>query len=144
MSRIIFSSSLILHQLYPTSSLDCFRRIVKMSVTETSNPGISFESMIIKPPSHPTYDLKGVIKLALAEDAGDRGDVTCLATIPFYMEVEAHFLAKEDGIIAGISLAEMIFHEVDPSLKVEWSRKDGDCVRNGLQFGKTGTQHCCC
>jgi len=42
-----------------------------MSVTETSNPGISFESMIIKPPSHPTYDLKGVIKLALAEDAGD-------------------------------------------------------------------------
>lgn len=34
------------------------------------------------------------------------------------MEVEAHFLAKEDGIIAGIALAEMIFHEVDPSLKV--------------------------
>lgn len=46
------------------------------------------------------------------------GDVTCLATIPFDMEVEAHFLAKEDGIIAGIALAEMIFHEVDPSLKV--------------------------
>jgi nicotinate-nucleotide pyrophosphorylase len=46
------------------------------------------------------------------------GDVTCLATVPFDMEVEAHFLAKEDGIIAGISLAEMIFHEVDPSLKV--------------------------
>lgn len=88
-----------------------------MSVAETSNPGISFESMIIKPPSHPRYDLKGVIKLVLAEDAGDRGDVTCLATIPFDMEVEAHFLTKEDGIIAGISLAGMIFYEVDPSLK---------------------------
>lgn len=46
------------------------------------------------------------------------GDVTCTATIPLDMEVEAHFLAKEDGIIAGIALAEMIFHEVDPSLKV--------------------------
>ena len=34
------------------------------------------------------------------------------------MEVEAHFLAKEDGVIAGITLAEMVFHEVDPSLKV--------------------------
>jgi len=34
------------------------------------------------------------------------------------MTVEAYFLAKEDGIIAGIALAEMIFHEVDPSLKV--------------------------
>ena len=114
MSRIIFSSSLILHQLYPTSrfvllfyskkrhiylfimvvvlnivlfilsSLDCFRRIVKMSVTETSNPGISFESMIIKPPSHPTYDLKGVIKLALAEDAGDRGFDSSLFKFSFF------------------------------------------------------------
>lgn len=84
-----------------------------------------------------------------------------MATIPPDMEVEAHFLAKEDGTIAGIALAEMIFHEVDPSLKVlscmlflvgficvvivfyhfysyqvEWSRKDGDRVHKGLQFGK--------
>ena len=46
------------------------------------------------------------------------GDVTCMATIPDDMEVEAHFLAKEDGIIAGIALAETVFNEVDPSLKV--------------------------
>lgn len=46
------------------------------------------------------------------------GDVTCMATIPTDMEVEAHFLAKEDGVIAGIALAEMVFCEVDPSLKV--------------------------
>ncbi|PIN25994.1 Quinolinate phosphoribosyl transferase [Handroanthus impetiginosus] len=52
------------------------------------------------------------------------------------MEVEAHFLAKEDGIVAGIALAEMVFNEVDPSLKVEWYRKDGDSVNKGLQFGK--------
>ncbi|XP_028100030.1 nicotinate-nucleotide pyrophosphorylase [carboxylating], chloroplastic-like isoform X1 [Camellia sinensis] len=112
------------------------RLIVKMSATGTRNPGISIQSVAVKPPSHPTYDLKGVIKLALAEDAGDRGDVTCMATIPADMEVEAHFLAKENGVIAGIALAEMIFGEVDPTLKVEWSRKDGDCVQKGLQFGK--------
>ncbi|KAF9677416.1 hypothetical protein SADUNF_Sadunf08G0105400 [Salix dunnii] len=135
MSRIIFSSPSTLPRLYSTS-----RRIVKMSVTQTMNPGVSSRSMAVKPPSHPTYDMKGVIKLALAEDAGDRGDVTCLATIPLDMEVEAHFLAKEDGIIAGISLAEMIFHEVDPSLKVEWSQKDGDHVQKGLQFGKVSGQ----
>jgi hypothetical protein len=46
------------------------------------------------------------------------GDVTSMATIPIDMEVEANFLAKEDGIIAGIALAEMVFEEVDPSLKV--------------------------
>ncbi|CAB4265159.1 unnamed protein product [Prunus armeniaca] len=112
------------------------RNIVRMSATQTENTRISFESLPIKPPSHPTYDLWGIIKSALSEDAGDRGDVTCLATIPSDMEVEAHFLAKENGIIAGISLAEMVFHEVDPSLKVEWSQKDGDSVHKGLDFGR--------
>ncbi|KAJ0242742.1 Nicotinate-nucleotide pyrophosphorylase [Hirschfeldia incana] len=120
------------------------RSLVKMSasVTQTAGGGASRGSMAIKPPSHPTYDLKAVIELALAEDAGDTGDVTCMATIPFDMEVEAYFLAKEDGIVAGIALAEMIFEQVDPSLKVEWMRKDGDYVHKGLKFGKvSGNAH---
>lgn len=50
--------------------------------------------------------------------ASNAGDVTCMATIPADMEVEAHFLAKEDGVIAGIVLAESVFSEVDPTLKV--------------------------
>lgn len=41
-----------------------------------------------------------------------------MATIPSDMEVEAHFLAKEDGVVAGIVLAESVFSEVDPTLKV--------------------------
>lgn len=47
------------------------------------------------------------------------GDITCMATLPEDMEVEAYFLAKEDGVIAGIAMAEMIFHDVDPTLKVK-------------------------
>lgn len=53
--------------------LDPCRKIIRMSATQTENPRISFESLPIKPPSHPTYDLWGVIKSAIAEDAGDRG-----------------------------------------------------------------------
>uniref|UniRef100_A0A2P2ITF5 nicotinate-nucleotide diphosphorylase (carboxylating) n=1 Tax=Rhizophora mucronata TaxID=61149 RepID=A0A2P2ITF5_RHIMU len=137
MSGIVSNASLAFPHQY-TSPM----RIACMSATKTSNSRISFESMAIKPPLHPTYDLRATIKLALAEDAGDRGDVTCMATIPLDMEVEAHFLAKEDGIIAGITLAEMIFQEVDTSLKVEWSQKDGDYVHKGLQFGKvSGRAH---
>ncbi|CAH8361192.1 unnamed protein product [Eruca vesicaria subsp. sativa] len=34
------------------------------------------------------------------------------------MEVEAYFLAKEDGTFAGTAIAQMIFEQVDPSLKV--------------------------
>lgn len=44
-----------------------------MSATQAERPGLSSDSLPIKPPSHPTYDLWGVIKSALAEDAGDRG-----------------------------------------------------------------------
>eukprot|EP01018_Ginkgo_biloba_P015030 Gb_04302 [translate_table: standard] len=33
-------------------------------------------SMTVPPPAHPTYDLKAIIRLALAEDAGDRGPET--------------------------------------------------------------------
>ncbi|KAI3790841.1 hypothetical protein L2E82_04205 [Cichorium intybus] len=107
-----------------------------MAATTTLNHGKSIESAILKPPVHPTYHLNGVIKLALSDDSGDKGDVTCLANIPTEMEVEAYFLAKDDGIIAGISLAEIIFNEVDPTLKVEWYKKYGDCVTNCLQNGK--------
>ncbi|TKW34530.1 hypothetical protein SEVIR_2G312700v4 [Setaria viridis] len=90
----------------------------------------------VAPPAHPTYDLRAVIALALSEDAGDRGDVSCLATIPSDVEAEATFIAKADGVIAGISLADMIFNQVDPSLKVEWFESDGNYVHKGLQFGK--------
>ncbi|KAF9607278.1 hypothetical protein IFM89_033485 [Coptis chinensis] len=54
------------------------------------------------------------------------GDITCLATVPIDMKVEAHFFVKEDDITTRISLAEMIFNEVDPSLEVECFKKDGD------------------
>lgn len=54
------------------------------------------------------------------------GDVTCMATIPVDMEVEAHFLAKEDGIVAGIALSDMVFELVDPSIKVSICKAPSD------------------
>lgn len=44
-----------------------------MSASVTKGSGISIKSMAIQPPSHPTYDLRGIIKLALAEDSADFG-----------------------------------------------------------------------
>ncbi|KAL5983225.1 Quinolinate phosphoribosyltransferase [decarboxylating] 2b, mitochondrial [Asimina triloba] len=105
-----------------------FRSVISMAATSTGNLKSSMNTMTVEPPSHPTYDLKAVIALALAEDAGDRGDVTCSATIPDDFEVEAHFLAKENGVIAGIALAEMIFNEVDPSLKTMADAAHPACI----------------
>ena len=63
-------------------------------------------------------DLKKFIQNALIEDIGD-GDHTSLASIPSNSTSQAHLLVKDNGIIAGIELAKMIFKEVDSSLKIE-------------------------
>eukprot|EP00798_Chlamydomonas_sp_ICE-L_P010110 gene10110-8012_t len=89
----------------------------------------------IPAPYHPTYDIQKVVKDALYEDAGDRGDVTTLATISSSTQAVAKFLAKADGVLAGLSIADDVFQIVDPSLKVTWTAKDGDEVTSGTYFG---------
>ena len=45
-----------------------------------------------------------LIDLALAEDLGDRGDITAEATIPAGAEGRGWFNAREDGVIAGLAV----------------------------------------
>jgi nicotinate-nucleotide pyrophosphorylase (carboxylating) len=70
------------------------------------------------------------IKSALEEDIGD-GDHSTLASVPAHIENEAQLIIKDNGIIAGVELAEKIFHAVDANLKVELLVKDGDRVKKG-------------
>jgi nicotinate-nucleotide pyrophosphorylase (carboxylating) len=65
---------------------------------------------------------------ALKEDVGD-GDHTSLATIPPDTTGKARLLVKDHGIIAGVELAEYIFHRVDKKLKVDIFVKDGTEVK---------------
>lgn len=65
---------------------------------------------------------------ALKEDVGD-GDHTSLATIPADTQGKANLLVKDTGIIAGVELAEYIFHRVDKDLKVNIFIKDGTEVK---------------
>jgi nicotinate-nucleotide pyrophosphorylase (carboxylating) len=65
---------------------------------------------------------------ALKEDVGD-GDHTSLATIPQGTTGKAKLLVKDSGIIAGVELAEYIFHRVDKGLKVDVFIKDGTEVK---------------
>ena len=75
-------------------------------------------------------DLKNFIQNALIEDVGD-GDHTSLSSIPTEATNKAHLLVKDNGIIAGIELAKMIFNEVDSSLEIEQFLQDGDKVKFG-------------
>jgi len=75
-------------------------------------------------------ELDIIIKNSLREDIGD-GDHSSLACIPATAKGKAKLLVKENGIIAGIDFAKMIFAEVDPDLKIETILKDGAPVKFG-------------
>lgn len=71
-----------------------------------------------------------IIKLAFQEDLGD-GDHSSLSCVPKDALGKAHLLVKDTGIIAGVELAERIFHHYDPELKLTLFIKDGDKVKPG-------------
>jgi nicotinate-nucleotide pyrophosphorylase (carboxylating) len=70
------------------------------------------------------------IDAALKEDIGD-GDHSTMAAIPEDLQQEAQLLIKDDGIIAGLQLAEWIFKRFDNELEVTLLKKDGDIVSEG-------------
>jgi nicotinate-nucleotide pyrophosphorylase (carboxylating) len=75
-------------------------------------------------------DIHSIILSALKEDIGT-GDVTTEATIPDNVIGKGIFLVKDDGIIAGLDIAERVFKSVDKELVLLRSRKDGEVVKNG-------------
>jgi nicotinate-nucleotide pyrophosphorylase (carboxylating) len=76
-----------------------------------------------------TY-IKELITTALAEDVSD-GDHTTLSCIPKKAQLEAKLLVKDTGIIAGISLAELIFTHFNEDVNISKLLKDGDNVKFG-------------
>ena len=70
------------------------------------------------------------IASALKEDVGP-GDYSSLASIPFSAQNKAQLLMKDSGIIAGTELAKKIFAKVDPSLMINFIKKDGEIVKKG-------------
>jgi nicotinate-nucleotide pyrophosphorylase (carboxylating) len=83
-------------------------------------------------------ELENIIVNAIREDVGP-GDYSSLSCIPHEAEGRAKLLVKEDGIIAGIAFAEMIFNYVDPEIKFEKLIDDGATVAYGdIAFHVTG------
>ncbi len=74
--------------------------------------------------------IRTFIRTALAEDIGT-GDHSTLAAVPADALRQARLLIKDSGILAGMELAVMIFHEVDASLHVNCLLADGAAVQYG-------------
>lgn len=71
-----------------------------------------------------------LLNLAFAEDIGD-GDHTTLSTIPADEMGTSRLIVKEEGILAGVEMAEKVLHKVDPSIVMDVFIKDGAHVRKG-------------
>lgn len=75
-------------------------------------------------------ELQLIIQNAIREDVGD-GDYSSLACIPASAKGKAKLIVKENGLIAGVDFAKMIFNYVDSNLKMEIFIKDGSKVEYG-------------
>ncbi len=72
-----------------------------------------------------------LIETALKEDM-PKGDITSESVIPSDSESEAVILAKEEGVLAGIDVAERVFHKIDPSVVFEKKINDGQRFKEGM------------
>ncbi|TLF44041.1 carboxylating nicotinate-nucleotide diphosphorylase [Maribacter aurantiacus] len=75
-------------------------------------------------------ELEGIIANAIREDVGD-GDHSSLACIPPDAKGRAKLLVKDEGIIAGIEFAKMVFEYVDKDMVFETVLEDGSKVKYG-------------
>jgi len=71
-----------------------------------------------------------LIRQALAED-GAEADVTTLCTVPMEQQTQANIIARQAGVIAGLTVAIATFHELDHRVSIETLLEDGAVVQSG-------------
>ena len=72
-------------------------------------------------------EINRILENALREDIGS-GDITTNLLFPYDAECKAIILAKEEGLVAGLPIAEMVFRKLDKDIVFSEEKKDGDKV----------------
>jgi nicotinate-nucleotide pyrophosphorylase (carboxylating) len=86
---------------------------------------------MIDPHSLPVdQKISQLIDFALTEDLGD-GDHSSLSTIDAAKTGVGRVRFKQDGIISGIDIAEIVVRKVDDKISIKTFAKSGDAVKNG-------------
>jgi nicotinate-nucleotide pyrophosphorylase (carboxylating) len=71
-----------------------------------------------------------LVNEALLEDTGD-GDHSTLSCIPADARGKAVLKIKQDGVLAGVDVAQKIFHYSEPGSSFTAFKKDGDKMKSG-------------
>ncbi|MGH2772645.1 MAG: carboxylating nicotinate-nucleotide diphosphorylase, partial [Actinomycetota bacterium] len=65
------------------------------------------------------------VRRALAEDLGEAGDITTKRIVRIDQPAKATITAKQGGVLAGVPVAETVFHMVDRGVEVKWAVEEG-------------------
>ncbi len=81
----------------------------------------------------PLFMIRPIVQAALEEDIG-AGDLTSQALIPNGQSIQAHIIAKEPMVVAGLAVAQEVFHLIDKSLTLQLHHHDGANVRTNTKI----------
>jgi nicotinate-nucleotide pyrophosphorylase (carboxylating) len=76
-------------------------------------------------------DYAEIVERALAEDLGDRGDITSMSVIPEDAVSSAKIVSRVAGVTAGLEVAAHVFRVVDPTVVFTSVAVDGEAVGPG-------------
>jgi len=80
------------------------------------------------------FDLDAFVRATLAEDLGDKGDVTSAAVIPAEARFRAVMDTRDAITVAGLEVAAAFFRALDPDVTIEMLVEDGATVPRGTEL----------
>jgi len=93
---------------------------------------------VTDPTPYPPYlteeRLLQIVKLGIEEDLG-AGDVTSQCTVSAHAAGRGRFVAKADGVVAGLRVARAVYSKLDSAVSISWNVDDGDSVEAGDELG---------
>jgi len=105
--------------------------ILKMSINRLALK----EEMAAEIAPLPAVMVEPLLRHALLEDLGRAGDLTSDAIVPPQARARMQLAARQDGVLAGMQLAQMAFQLMDPAADFQALRGDGSRVRAGEVIG---------
>ena len=82
-------------------------------------------------PTLPRLEIEDAVRRALREDLGLVGDLTSNATIPADARARVVMNVREEGVVCGLDVARAAFAMLDPGLRFEPMRAEGEAVKPG-------------
>ena len=76
------------------------------------------------------------VRAALEEDLGHGHDITSNLLIPAGERAKAAFVAREDGVLAGLIVALSTFSLIDPDFDMVIHAQDGDEIKAGFTIAE--------